>query len=418
MNSSPKISIVIPTLDDLFQLQILLNKLPSQILLPYEIIVIDSSSNNEIQNFLSDLNYPIKIHYSRIGRAYRWDRFLSLFLKIIGSLAQQKKLSNGRAYPYEASNKGAKLASGNWLAFLDSTTLPKNNWLYDYSKQLIDDNLEAVFGSTKYYAETYFQKVFRAATWGVFAHETMPGTLIKRELYFPIKEGVRAGGDVEWRKKVKSKLRWATPKTHYIKYKNIPKNILNSSKKMFIYQLHAARVDIQHPIKDAYLGIFLLLSIFIIPKWNSLVGWESSPFFIPNITKVYFISIAATLLAILLVNRGLLRGVEKNNFFIYVLKIFFLIFSIIFVYNWNEDIAGWVEESIWFIPHITKIFITFVFLCALSYRGLYFPMQNGIKSSFLFPVNFLVVGLIGILNDVLKAPGYLCGAILSSFIRK
>jgi len=91
MNSSPKISIVIPTLDDLFQLQILLNKLPSQILLPYEIIVIDSSSNNEIQNFLSDLNYPIKIHYSRIGRAYRWDRFLSLFLKIIGSLAQQKK---------------------------------------------------------------------------------------------------------------------------------------------------------------------------------------------------------------------------------------------------------------------------------------------------------------------------------------
>ena len=87
------------------------------------------------------------------------------------------------------------------------------------------------------------------------------------------------------------------------------------------------------------------------------------------------------------------------------------------VYNWNNYLAGWVEESIWFIPHITKIFISLVCLASFIYRGLYFPIKNNIKLSFLFPFNWFVAGSLGLLLDIVKAPGYLLGALISPFIK-
>ena len=94
------------------------------------------------------------------------------------------------------------------------------------------------------------------------------------------------------------------------------------------------------------------------------------------------------------------------------------VISTICIYRWNAVIAGWVEESIWFIPHITKIYLSLIFFVALGYRGLYLPIRQGIKSTFLFPFNFAVIGVLGIFHDLIKAPGYLLGAILSSFVRK
>ena len=245
----------------------------------------------------------------------------------------------------------------------------------------------------------------------------MPGTIIKNEIYFKIQEGVRAGGDVEWRNKAKALFRWNTPQGYCLSYFNIPTNPVSSSKKMFIYQLHATRIDIQHTVKDIYLGLFLLLSVIIIPKWNFIVGWDC-PYFIPNITKIYLVSFCAILIVALIVNRGILRTIRKHPFIFNILRLMVFVISIICIFRWNAVIAGWVEESIWFIPHITKIYISLIFLVAFSYRGLYLPITHGIKSTFLFPFNFIIIGVLGIFNDLVKAPGYLLGAILSSFIRK
>ena len=411
------VSIVVPVVNDLDNLIKLLDSLLSQKFLPLEVIISDSSSGDQIELYIQDLAYPIPIIYLRVGRSYRGDKVLHFLSNLLPEKWSPQNLKQGRAYPYEATNKGTMVARGHWLAFLDSTTIPEENWLHDYISLAKKNHLDVVFGKTKYFAKTYYQKIFRAATWGAIGHESMPGTIIKNEIYFKIQEGVRAGGDVEWRNKAKALFRWNTPQGYCLSYFNIPTNPVSSSKKMFIYQLHATRIDIQHTVKDIYLGLFLLLSVIIIPKWNFIVGWDS-PYFIPNITKIYLVSFCAILIVALIVNRGILRTIRKHPFIFNILRLMVFVISIICIFRWNAVIAGWVEESIWFIPHITKIYISLIFLVAFSYRGLYLPITHGIKSTFLFPFNFIIIGVLGIFNDLVKAPGYLLGAILSSFIRK
>ena len=51
------------------------------------------------------------------------------------------------------------------------------------------------------------------------------------------------------------------------------------------------------------------------------------------------------------------------------------------------------------------------------YRGIYFPIKNNISLSFLFPMNWLLVGCVGLILDIVKAPGYLLGTIFSPFLK-
>ena len=158
--------------------------------------------------------------------------------------------------------------------------------------------------------------------------------------------------------------------------------------------------------------------MLIIPKWNSIVGWESSPFFIPNITKIYLLSMTTLFFLTLLIGRGIFRDLKVNKFLLNSMRFSYLILLFIVVYNWNASIADWVEDSVWFIPHITKIFIFSLISIALIYRGIFFPLSHGIDKDYLFPINWLSAGILGVLLDIVKAPGYLIGAFLSIFIRK
>lgn len=411
------ISVIIPVMNDWDNLKKVLSELNEQILKPVEIIIADSSFDDRIENSCSKLSINVPIKYLRVGKAFWIDRFLIKYFKFF----LKDKNVKGRAYPYEATNRGAEVAKGDWLAFLDSTTNPPKNWLSAYSKLLIQKDLDLVIGKTKYYASTKFQHLLRACTYGSFGHETMPGSIIKTRIYlnnYLIREGVRAGGDVEWRQRVKSKFRWETVDNIFLVYSNLPTRFYHAIKKMFIYQLHSARVDIQHKVKDIYLGIFLFLTVLIIPKWNSIVGWESSPFFIPNITKIYLLSMTTLFFLTLLIGRGIFRDLKLNKFLLNSMRFSYLILLFIVVYNWNASIADWVEDSVWFIPHITKIFIFSLISIALIYRGIFFPLTHGIEKDYLFPINWLPAGILGVLLDIVKAPGYLIGAFLSIFIRK
>ena len=77
---NPQISIVIPTLDNFIDVQKIILSIESQDLLPSEIILADSSSSNEIEDNVRDIELSVPIKYLRVGRAYKYDRFLhSLF---------------------------------------------------------------------------------------------------------------------------------------------------------------------------------------------------------------------------------------------------------------------------------------------------------------------------------------------------
>lgn len=415
-----EISVVIPTLDNFLDVKKVIFSIDSQDLLPSEIILADSSSSSQIENNITDLQLSVPIRYLRVGKAYKYDRLLYRLFYFSSLPFFKNRFPKGRAFPYEATNAGASIARYKWIAFLDGTTIPSKAWLKDYYELISKKNYDVIFGRTKYHADTWFQELLRASTYGSIGHETAPGSLMQTAKFLEshkIVEGVRSGGDIAWKMQIRDSLSYFLPEKNYLSYSSLPKSLFATLKKFFIYQIHGSFLDIQNNVKDLYLGIILLLSIIIIPKWNYIVGWDSS-FFIPHITKVFFLSLFLIVFISFTINRVFLRSFTRNSFRANSLKFFLFVLAVFAVINWNGVVAKWVEDSVWYIPHITKIFLTIIFTSSFLYRGIYFPLKNKIKTSYLFPLNWILVGLLGILLDLVKAPGYILGAVLASFVRR
>lgn len=419
-NSNPEFSIIIPTLNNFHDVEVILSSINSQTLTPKEIVIADSSKLNAIEDGINKIKSKVPIRYIRVGRAYSFDRFLRYIFSLPFLAKYRNKFPPGRAFPYEATNRGAEIAQYEWLAFLDATTIPVDTWLEDYWTFLNSFKCDVVFGSTKYLATSNFQKLLRASTYGRLGHETAPGSIMKKRDFlngFKIREGVRSGGDVAWKTQIKESFKYYSPNKSYLTYPNLPLSLFPTLKKFFVYQIYGSFVAIQNKMEDLYLVCSLIFGIILVPKWNYIVGWDSI-LFIPHITKVFFLSIFIVLFFSLVINRGILRNYSQHSFSSNAVKISIFIIISYCVYNWNDVVAGWVEDSIWYIPHVTKIFIFSILLASFLYRGIYFPIKNKIKLNYLFPFRWILVGLLGILLDIVKAPGYLMGAILAPFINR
>jgi hypothetical protein len=120
----------------------------------------------------------------------------------------------------------------------------------------------------------------------------------------------------------------------------------------------------------------------------------------------------------MVITQNLFLGNKKNinnNIFYTTLNIILFIGLFITVFTWNARIAEWVETAVWYIPHITKIYVgSFLFL-SIFYRGVYLPLKRNIKYNYIFPYRWLLIGLIGLCLDIVKAPGYILGAFRMLF---
>ena len=330
------VSIIIPTFHfaDVAK-QVLLSAL-QQTLSPKEIIIIDSSEDHSIRDLVSALESEVPINYQKVPQSF----------------------------PGEARNLGATFANYEWLAFLDSKTIPRSDWLESNFETLEANNADVVFGTTKYLAETGFQKALRACVFGLKNIESTPGSIIQKSNFDSIggfREGVRTGDDMEWRQVIKtSYLSCITPKRTSLTYNELPKTLLPTLKRFFIYQLYTALVDIQNTSKNIMFSFFLIFLTILIPKWNSIVGWEDSMLYFPNITKLYVSLLVALALFALVVKRDWLIR-HTNSIFGFATVISALIVSFFIVFSWNEVVAGWVEDSVWYFPHITKIYLSLAF---------------------------------------------------------
>ena len=417
---NPEFSIIIPTLDNFHDVQEIIPCINLQSLLPKEIVIADSSLSNDIQEGLDNIESSVPITYLRVGRAYRFDRLLRYIFSFPFLSNYKHQFPPGRAFPYEATNAGSEIAKYEWLGFLDATTFPVETWLEEYWKFINSHKCDVIFGRTKYLATTEFQKLLRASTYGALGHESAPGSIMKKVNFlngFKIREGVRSGGDMAWRLKIKQSLKYYLPEKNYLRYSSLSLSLFPALKKFFIYQIYSSFSAIQHNIKDLYLLCTLIFGLILVPKWNYIVGWDST-FFIPHITKVFFISVLLIFLITFVTNRGVLRRSSDHSASVNAFKLIFFIVITYCVYRWNDVAANWVEESIWYVPHITKIFIFSSLFASFAYRGVYFPIKNKINLNYLFPFRWVLVGLLGILLDLVKGPGYLLGGILASFVRR
>ena len=386
------ISIIIPVLDPGDTLAKVLDSLTIQTKLPDEVILVDVGKGRKVESLVKLYSEVLNIVHKKVDKP---------------------------SYPGRNRNIGASLAKGTVLAFIDSKTVADKEWLQESLKKLSSNSYSVIFGITKYEAFSRVQKIIRAASFGLLGHETTPGTIIIKEDFINsggFIEDVRAGEDEEWQQRIKD-LGYKNTKLGkpYLTYIDLPKSITEMQYKHFIYSLHGASVNARKNVKDLYLTLVLFLSALIIPRWNFLItGWDQNPLFIPNITKIYMMSLILLLLIYLILQNVLLRKLS-GTLFTNSLKLLVFIFLCFAVYNWNAVIAGF-EDAMLYIPHITKIYLVSIFVASLFYRGLYIPFKGKIGKDYLFPFRWIYIGLIGLSFDIIKAPGYLLGSFLTPFL--
>lgn len=384
------ISVVIPAYFNSDEFKLTFASVLSQSKCAKEIIVIDSSKDDLIQDYINAISddRETEIIYVR---------------------------SQERLFPGAARNLGASFAKHHWIAFLDSKTIPTADWLKSTLDTAISCQADLVFGKTKYQARTTFQFLVLASTYGYDPIVTVPGTLISREKFL-LTDGfnaiVRSAEDVKWRADAsKIFLHTNVDDDVALSYSSVPKNLYKASKKFFTYQMHGALVDIQINARSLFLALFLIIVTLIVPRWNSLLpGWDTHPLYIPDITKIYILSISFTAMLLLFFNRSIF-ALTGNSPISRAFRLVILILALTIALSWNHVVAGFVESSSLYIPHVTKIFLSLIGIGALYFRGIYFPLKHGLVSKDIFPFQWIRIGIVGSILDIIKAPGYLIGAI-------
>jgi len=382
------VTIILPIRNDEKLLKSLLMAINNQTLLPVNIIIVDSSTNDTAKKIVTEYNDTVPIVYHR-----------------------EKK-----CYPGKARNIGVELANGDWIAFLDSKTVPDKTWLERYLHLIKAYHAEVVFGVTLFDATSSFQKVLRATTYGKIGHHTVPGSLIKKKVFIDsgeFLEHVRMGEDIEWRERlIKSDLKVYRPNVPIVTYQGLPDKFFKTVKKYLTSTYHTARLNILRNVKDAYLTLLLILSAIILPKWNYYItGWDTNSLFIPHVTKIYLIAVVFLFLVYQFVHYLFFRNMSKN-LFSRALQLIVLTFITLAVFNWNAVIAGWMEDAVFYVPHITKIYVSGVILASILYRGIILPLKRTVGIAYLLPFNWIKVSLLGLSLDLVKAPGYVVGSVI------
>ena len=110
-----------------------------------------------------------------------------------------------------------------------------------------------------------------------------------------------------------------------------------------------------------------------------------------------------------------IRKIPLNDYFTKWVSLTIIFMFSYSVYRWNAVVAGWSENSILFCSSLNENLLFMHYFIRILYRALYVPITKGIELSFLFPFRWIYVGLIGLLLDIAKVPGFLLGGIINLY---
>jgi glycosyltransferase involved in cell wall biosynthesis len=381
------ISIIIPVFTGHEYLKYLLPAINQQTLPPCEIVIVDSCSHTEVKELIDNIHIDIPIQYHREDK---------------------------RAFPGKARNIGISIAKHEYIAFLDCRTIPSNNWLHHYSQLIQENEVGMIAGSIKVSAHTKFQWYMREASYGKRLYDHVPGTLMEKALFENtggFVEDLRMAEDQEWMKRLhKDQIEFVSAATPFLEYYGLPDSLFSACLKYFQSGYYTSFVI--ENFKNLLYSALLIAFMLVIPRWNFMLeGWDASPFYISNVTKIFFL----TLISILLIWRFIYFLVPRelpNNIFVLSIKLAVLGIVTISVYNWNASMAFWVEDAVLYIPHITKIYIGILLGSVVLYRGLIKPMKNKTSARELLPYKWFFVGILGLSMDIVKIPGTILGSVV------
>ena len=381
------ISVVIPTYNNKKSFENVLDAVYKQTIRPKQIVIIDSSDVNEIEINLHKYNDNIEIIYKKVEKSF----------------------------PGSARNQGVQIASEKYLAFLDSKTIPNRNWLSSSFAMLRD--YDVVFGSVQYKGVSGFQKLISASIYGENNIEHISGTLMLKSVFLKIgffDEKTRAGEDLDWKTRLKeSEFNYYFPAKANAVYSEISSNLIFHMKRAFIYQMHSAFLDIQHSTRAVFLSLFLILLATLVPSWNGLIiNYEKNALFVPHITKFFLLFVGLFIIVSIVCLKLFLINVRKRRSLIFLINFSLFIWFLVVVYNWNAAVPNWDVNSPFFVPHITKLYLTSLIVLSFIIRGIIFPIKRGVHNKYLFPYRWVGIGLIGLILDISKSPGYFMGSLV------
>ena len=381
------ICVVIPTYNNKKSFENVLDAVYKQTIRPKQIVIIDSSDVNEIEINLHKYNDNIKIDYIKVERFF----------------------------PGKARNLGVQIASEKYVAFLDSKTIPNRNWLSSSFAMLRD--YDVVFGSVHYRGVSNFQKLICASIYGDNNIEHISGTLMLKSVFLKIgffNEKTRAGEDLDWKARVKeSEFNYYVPALANTVYSEISSNLIMHMKRAFFYQMHSAFVDIQHSTRAVFLSVFILLLATLAPSWNDLIfDYKNKILFIPHLLKFFLFFLGLFVILSIICLKLSLVNIRNRRFLIFLVNLSLFVWFFVVVYNWNTAIPVWDESSPFFVPHITKLYLATLLALSFIIRGIILPIKRGVHKKYLFPYRWAVIGLIGVILDISKSPGYFMGSLV------
>ena len=221
-------------------------------------------------------------------------------------------------HPGQARNIGVDSVETDFVTFLDSRTIPTPSWFESISIFVQSDHCDLQLGSVKYIPSSFLAEIFATSTFGFYPLQCLPGSILSVSTFRSIGGFIsaRSGEDSEW----------------IYRLKLIGITISDcSSNPLLMYHLDVSGSSLISLVRKwfrnysvsfklpgyqvhKYLYTILGSSIFLLllSMWNwRMAGWdEDSPLYLPFITRVALITLAASYLAF----RGFYMPLAKGVF--------------------------------------------------------------------------------------------------------
>ena len=243
-------------------------------------------------------------------------------------------------FPGKARNLGVANSDGTYIAFIDVETIPRSNWLEESMKMILNNSVPGVWGATSFKANNKFEKLIRDGFFGEQTRLTLPGTVCKKMTFDKV------GHFVDWVR--------AGEDTEWI----LRAKLL----KIEIISLSITLID--------YYGLIGLNINKLLMKWY----------------------------------RNYKASSQLPHFYSQRLILWLVFYPtiILIAFNWNNLIANWQMDSIFYISHITKIVTIMPMFAYIFFRGLILPLRRGVKISNLLPFRFISIFSICFIADIVK----------------
>ena len=224
-------------------------------------------------------------------------------------------------HPGQARNLGVSYVKTDYVSFLDVRTLPSRFWFESLSDFVQNQEQGLKLGFVEYAPTSYFSEVFIASTYGFLPLRCLPGSIASIDTFSRVGNFIsaRSGEDSEWIMRarligVPISFSRQIPQLEY-RFNFSGKKVFTFLRKWFrnysvSFRLPGYQV---HKYLYTFLGSSLLLMLFSIWNWR-IAGWnESSPLYLPYVTRFALIVLVVFYISFRAIYLPIAKGVLKRD---------------------------------------------------------------------------------------------------------